>query len=169
MDPLRKAVGIDSVNPGECASITDWKIQGHSLCFFGNSSSGPDIRPHDLIVAVRAAGVNRADLSHRKGAYQLDSAQNFSRKAESSDSRCCEDRDSIQDDRSRSAGVSARRSDTTRAGKIRHIRRAMVVLQTIGEVLARHVVCRHRRIPRLEWITGVLGKVGRARRLRLLR
>lgn len=29
----------------------------------------PDIRPHDLIVAVRAAGVNRADLSHRKGAY----------------------------------------------------------------------------------------------------
>jgi hypothetical protein len=39
MDPLRKAVGIDSANPGECASITDWKIQGHSLCFFGNSSS----------------------------------------------------------------------------------------------------------------------------------
>ena len=42
---------------------------------------GPDIRPHDLIVAVRAAGVNRADLSHRKGAYQPDSAQNFSRNA----------------------------------------------------------------------------------------
>src|ERR1700691_5391533 len=39
MDPLRKAVGIDSANPGECASSTDWKIQGHSLCFFGNSSS----------------------------------------------------------------------------------------------------------------------------------
>jgi hypothetical protein len=39
MDPLRKAVGIDSANPGECASITDWKIRGHSLCFFGNSSS----------------------------------------------------------------------------------------------------------------------------------
>jgi NADPH2:quinone reductase len=29
----------------------------------------PDIRPHDLIVEVRAAGVNRADLSYRKGAY----------------------------------------------------------------------------------------------------
>jgi len=29
----------------------------------------PDIRPHDLIVAVRVAGVNRADLSYRKGAY----------------------------------------------------------------------------------------------------
>jgi hypothetical protein len=39
MDPLRKAVGIDSTNPDECASITDWKIQGYSLCFFGNSSS----------------------------------------------------------------------------------------------------------------------------------
>jgi hypothetical protein len=39
MDPLRKAVGIDSANPGECASITDWKIQGHSLCFFANTSS----------------------------------------------------------------------------------------------------------------------------------
>src|SRR3984957_2007199 len=35
MDPLRKAVGIESANPGECASSTDWKIQGHSLCFFG--------------------------------------------------------------------------------------------------------------------------------------
>jgi NADPH:quinone reductase len=29
----------------------------------------PDIRPHDLIVEVRAVGVNRADLSYRKGAY----------------------------------------------------------------------------------------------------
>lgn len=26
-------------------------------------------RPHDLLVRVRAAGVNRADLSHRRGAY----------------------------------------------------------------------------------------------------
>jgi hypothetical protein len=32
MDPLRKAVGIEGANPGECASITDRKIQGHSLC-----------------------------------------------------------------------------------------------------------------------------------------
>jgi hypothetical protein len=37
MDPPREAVGIGSANPGECASSTDWKIQGHSLCFFGNS------------------------------------------------------------------------------------------------------------------------------------
>jgi NADPH:quinone reductase len=29
----------------------------------------PDLRPHDLIVEVRAAGMNRADLSYRKGAY----------------------------------------------------------------------------------------------------
>jgi NADPH2:quinone reductase len=29
----------------------------------------PNIRPHDLIVEVRAAGVNRADLSYRRGAY----------------------------------------------------------------------------------------------------
>jgi NADPH2:quinone reductase len=29
----------------------------------------PDIRPHDLIGEVRAAGMNRADLSYRKGAY----------------------------------------------------------------------------------------------------
>jgi NADPH:quinone reductase-like Zn-dependent oxidoreductase len=29
----------------------------------------PRTRPHDLIVEVRAAGVNRADLSHSKGAY----------------------------------------------------------------------------------------------------
>jgi len=29
----------------------------------------PDIRPHDLIVEVRAAGVNRADISYRKGAF----------------------------------------------------------------------------------------------------
>jgi NADPH:quinone reductase-like Zn-dependent oxidoreductase len=32
-------------------------------------SPKPDIRPHDLMLAVRAAGVNRADLSYRKGAY----------------------------------------------------------------------------------------------------
>jgi len=31
--------------------------------------SNPDIRPHDLIVEVRAAGVNRADISYRKGAF----------------------------------------------------------------------------------------------------
>lgn len=29
----------------------------------------PDIRPRDLIVEVRAAGVNRADLSYRKGFF----------------------------------------------------------------------------------------------------
>ncbi len=29
----------------------------------------PEIRPHDLLVRNRAAGVNRADLNHRRGAY----------------------------------------------------------------------------------------------------
>jgi NADPH:quinone reductase-like Zn-dependent oxidoreductase len=55
---------------------------------------GPDIRPHDLIVAVRAAGVNRADLSHRKGAYQLARLRTSAGTLESSGSRCCEDPDS---------------------------------------------------------------------------
>ena len=29
----------------------------------------PDVRPHDLLVRVHAAGVNRADLTHRRGGY----------------------------------------------------------------------------------------------------
>jgi len=29
----------------------------------------PDIRPTDLLIRVHAAGVNRADLSHRRGGY----------------------------------------------------------------------------------------------------
>lgn len=29
----------------------------------------PELRPHDLLVRNRAAGVNRADLTHRKGGY----------------------------------------------------------------------------------------------------
>jgi NADPH2:quinone reductase len=29
----------------------------------------PQLRPHDLLVRTRAAGVNRADLTHRKGGY----------------------------------------------------------------------------------------------------
>lgn len=29
----------------------------------------PDVRPHDLLVANASIGVNRADISHRKGAY----------------------------------------------------------------------------------------------------
>ena len=48
MDPLRKAVGIDSANPGECASITDWKTRGHSLCSFGNSYRLLNLRIHVL-------------------------------------------------------------------------------------------------------------------------
>src|SRR3984885_12540607 len=43
--------------------------------------------------------------------------------------------------RSWSSGVSSRWSDTSRAGKVWHVRRAVVVLQTIGEVLAGHVIC----------------------------
>lgn len=30
---------------------------------------GPEVRPHDLLVRVRAAGVNRADILQRNGAY----------------------------------------------------------------------------------------------------
>ncbi len=29
----------------------------------------PEVRPHDLLVRVHAAGVNRADLTHRRGGY----------------------------------------------------------------------------------------------------
>jgi NADPH:quinone reductase-like Zn-dependent oxidoreductase len=29
----------------------------------------PVLRPHDLLVRTRAAGVNRADLTHRRGGY----------------------------------------------------------------------------------------------------
>ena len=29
----------------------------------------PTLRPHDLLVRVRAAGVNRADLTQRRGGY----------------------------------------------------------------------------------------------------
>lgn len=29
----------------------------------------PQLRPDDLLVRVRAAGVNRADLTHRRGGY----------------------------------------------------------------------------------------------------
>ncbi|MFM2477967.1 NAD(P)H-quinone oxidoreductase [Celerinatantimonas sp. MCCC 1A17872] len=31
--------------------------------------AAPELRPHDLLVKTRAAGVNRADLTHRRGGY----------------------------------------------------------------------------------------------------
>jgi hypothetical protein len=48
-----------------------------------------------------------------------------------------------RDDRSQSTSIASRRRDASRAGKVWHVRRTMVVLQTISEVLARHIVCRH--------------------------
>jgi hypothetical protein len=56
---------------------------------------GSDIRPHDLIVAVRGCWSDRADLNHRKGAYQPDRLRTSAGTLESSDSRCCGDLDSI--------------------------------------------------------------------------
>ncbi|MGF6773534.1 NADPH2:quinone reductase [Paraburkholderia sp. GAS199] len=34
-----------------------------------NDAPAPDVRPTDLLVRVHAAGVNRADLTHRRGGY----------------------------------------------------------------------------------------------------
>ena len=68
--------------------------------------------------------------------------------------------------RSWSSGVSSRRSDTSRAGKVWHIRSAVVVLQAIGEVLAGHIVRSNRSIPCLELVSRVLREVrssGRSR------
>src|SRR5271170_7726405 len=61
--------------------------------------------------------------------------------------------------RTRCSGVSSWRRDTSRPGEVRNVCRAVVVLQAVGDVLARHVVCCDRSVPRLERIPRVLGEV----------
>ena len=67
-------------------------------------------------------------------------------------------------ERSWGSGVSSRRRDTSRPGEVRNVCRAVVVLQAIGDVLARHVVGRDRSVPRLERVSRVLGEVRCSRR-----
>src|ERR1700692_2763614 len=58
------------------------------------------------------------------------------------------------------ASVAARRSDASRTGEIRDIRRAMIVFPTEGNVLAGHVIESCGRIPRLIGIARILREVG---------
>src|SRR5271170_3394419 len=69
-------------------------------------------------------------------------------------------------ERSQGSGVSSRRRDTSRSGEVRNVCRAVVVLQAVGDVLARHVVCCDRSVPGLERISRVLGEVWCSRRCR---
>jgi putative PIG3 family NAD(P)H quinone oxidoreductase len=50
-----KAITFDQFGPADVLKI--------------NEVSEPVLRPHDLLVRTRAAGVNRADLTHRRGGY----------------------------------------------------------------------------------------------------
>jgi len=50
-----KAINIREFGPAEVLQLTD--------------AANPEVRPADLLVRVYAAGVNRADLTHRTGGY----------------------------------------------------------------------------------------------------
>ncbi len=50
-----KAINIRAFGPAEVLQLTD--------------AANPEVRPTDLLVRVYAAGVNRADLTHRTGGY----------------------------------------------------------------------------------------------------
>jgi putative PIG3 family NAD(P)H quinone oxidoreductase len=50
-----KAISFDSFGASDVLTLTEFPE--------------PVLRPHDLLVRTRAAGVNRADLTHRRGAY----------------------------------------------------------------------------------------------------
>src|ERR1700733_15534622 len=86
MNPRRKAVGIDSANPGECASITDWERQGYSLCFFGNSSSVAEFENRrSCSVWICTARAIRKELN-QNGQCRFSAAQ-FRQNDENSSSR----------------------------------------------------------------------------------
>src|SRR5579871_2280893 len=68
-------------------------------------------------------------------------------------------RSPARNNRTRGTGVSSRRCHASRSGEVGNIRGAMVVLEAVGEVLARHVICRNRSVPRLERIARILGEV----------
>src|SRR5579871_535827 len=72
-------------------------------------------------------------------------------------------RSPARNNRTRGTGVSSRRCHASRSGEVGNIRGAMVVLEAVGEVLARHVICRNRSVPRLERIARILGEVRRPR------
>src|SRR5215469_121726 len=60
------------------------------------------------------------------------------------------------------SGVSARRRNSPRTGKIRHVGVAMVEFPAKGDVLAGHVVEGRRSIPRLVGVAGILREVRRS-------
>ncbi len=50
-----KAITFDEFGPAKVLKIEEFEE--------------PEVRPYDLLVKTKAAGVNRADLTHRTGGY----------------------------------------------------------------------------------------------------
>src|SRR5882724_4947649 len=131
-----------------------------SNIFLGLLKSNHAVSIGCLFLTARWPALSRSFASKFYEDREIDPGLDILQIRRKSRHECSRRSANIFDKRSSGAG---RRCDSPRSREVRHIRRTVIELPANSNVLAGHVIERPRRIPSVELVPCVFGKVRRAR------